>query len=83
MSYVVSSVATIVSTEVECRPVKLGYVGLVVTESYTVLLRFLAHAPLSKHAPLLKCRLTEVNCNIFNIGAPAFSVNSQNAVLWL
>ena len=45
----------------------------------TVLLRFVAHAPLSEHAPLLEYSRTEVNHNICNIGAPAFSINSQNA----
>ena len=43
-----------------------------------VLLHFLAHAPLSEHASLLEYRRTEVNCNIYNIGVPAFSKNSQN-----
>ena len=49
----------------------------------TVLSRFLAHVPLSEHAPLLKYRHTEVNCNTSNIGAPAFSINSQNVVFRL
>ena len=44
----------------------------------TVLSRFLAHAPLSKHVLLLEYRHTEVNCNIYNIGAPTFSSISQN-----
>ena len=30
------------------------------------------------HAPLLEYRRMKVNCNIYNIGAPAFSINSQN-----
>ena len=30
----------------------------------TVFSRFLAHAPLSEHAPQLEYRRTEVNCNI-------------------
>ena len=45
---------------------------------YTILLRLLVHAPLSEHAPLLEYRRMEVNRNIYNIGAPAFSINSQN-----
>ena len=46
----------------------------------TVLLHFLAHAPvMGEHAPLLKYRCMEVNRNIYNIGAPAFSIKSQNA----
>ena len=44
----------------------------------TILSRFLAHAPLSEHARLLEYSHTEVNWNIYNIGAPAFSINSQN-----
>ena len=44
----------------------------------TVLSHFLPHAPLSQHAPLLEYRRTEENHNIHNIGAPAFSINSQN-----
>ena len=32
----------------------------------------------SEHVPLLECRRTEVNRNIYNTGAPAFSVNSQS-----
>ena len=35
----------------------------------------------SEHAPQLKYRRTEVNSNIYNMGAPAFSINSQNAFL--
>ena len=35
--------------------------------------RFLAPVPISEHAPLLEYRCTEVNCNIYNIGTPAFS----------
>ena len=50
---------------------------------HTILLRFLAHVPLSELAPLLELRHTEVNCNIYNIGAPTFSINSQNAVFQL
>ena len=46
----------------------------------TILLRFLAHAPLSEHVPQLKYRRTEVNCNIYR--HPAFSINSQDAV-WI
>ena len=38
---------------------------------------------LSEHAPLLEYRPTEVNHNICNIGAPTFSINSQNAVFQL
>ena len=38
---------------------------------------------LSEHAPLLEYRHTEVNQNIYNIGVPAFSINSQNAVFRL
>ena len=34
----------------------------------TVLLRFVAHAPLNDHAPLLEYRRKEVNRNIYNIG---------------
>ena len=30
----------------------------------TLLSRFLVHAPLSEHAPLLEYRHAEVNCNI-------------------
>ena len=44
----------------------------------TVLSHFLVHVPISEHAPLLECRWTEVNRNIYNIGAPTFSINSQN-----
>ena len=47
---------------------------------HTVLARFLAHAPISEHVPLLECRRSEVNCNIYNIGTPAFSIISQNTV---
>ena len=43
----------------------------------TVLLHFLAHAP------LLEYRHTEVNHNIYNIGAPTFSINSQNVAFRL
>ena len=35
---------------------------------------------LSEHALLLEYRGTKVNRNIYNIGAPAFSINSHNAV---
>ena len=38
---------------------------------------------LSEHVPLLKHRRTEVNRNIYNIGAPAFSIKFQNAVFLL
>ena len=44
----------------------------------TILVCFLAHAPLSEYAPLLEYRRMEVNCNIYNIGAPVFSIISQN-----
>ena len=44
---------------------------------HTVLLRFLAHVP------LLEYRRTEVTRNIYNVGAAAFSINSQNVVFWL
>ena len=50
---------------------------------HTVLSRFLAHTLLSEHAPLTEYRSIEVNCNIFNIGTPAFSINSQTAVFQL
>ena len=36
----------------------------------------MSHAPISEHAPLLEHRYTEVNCNIYYIGAPAFSIIS-------
>ena len=49
----------------------------------TVLLHFLAHVPISEHAPLLEYRHTEVNRNIYNIGAPTFSINSQKVVFRL
>ena len=49
----------------------------------TVLSHFLAHVPISEHAPLLEYRRTEVNCNIYNIGVPTFSINSQNVVFRL
>ena len=49
----------------------------------TVLLHFLAYVPISEHAPLLGNRRTEVNCNIYNIGESAFSINSQNVVFHL
>ena len=42
-----------------------------------LLLCFLAHAP------LLEYRCTEVNRNIHNIGAPTFSIKSQNIVFQL
>ena len=45
---------------------------------HIVLSCFVTHAPLSEHAALLKYRRTKVNCNIYNIGAPAFSINSRN-----
>ena len=49
----------------------------------TVLVRFLAHASLSEHAPVLEYRHTEVNYNVhvYNIGTPAFSIISQNAII--
>ena len=34
--------------------------------------------PLSEHAPVLEYWRTAVNCNIYDIGAPTFSINSQN-----
>ena len=46
----------------------------------TILSHFLAHVPVSEHAPLLEYRRTEVNRNIYNIDAPTFSINSQNMV---
>ena len=49
----------------------------------TVLSHFLAHVPISEHAPLLEYRCTEVNCNIYNIGVPTFLINSQNMVFQL
>ena len=49
----------------------------------TVLSPFLAHAPLSEHAPLLEYSRLEVNRNIYNTGAPAYSINSQNMVFRL
>ena len=56
----------------------LLYLCLAGPGTSTVSSRFLAHTPLSEHAPLLEYRRMEVNRNIYNIGAPAFSVNSQN-----
>ena len=47
---------------------------------HTILSHFVAHAPLSEHAPLLEYRRTEVYCNIYNTDTPAFSINSQNAL---
>ena len=44
---------------------------------------FLAHAPLSEHAPLLEYGHMEVNRNVYNIGAPACSVSPQNAFFLL
>ena len=41
---------------------------------YTVLSLFMAHAPISEHAPVLLYRRKEVNCNIYNIDAPAFLI---------
>ena len=50
--------------------------------SHTVLSRFVAHASLSEHMPLLEYRCTEVYRNIHIIGAPAFSINSQKRVFF-
>ena len=44
----------------------------------TVLLRFVTHAPLTEHAPLLKYCPTEVHRNLYDIGEPGFSTDSQN-----
>ena len=49
----------------------------------TVLSHFLAHAPVSEHASLLKYRHTEVNHNIYNLGAPAFPSISQKVFFGL
>ena len=49
---------------------------------WTISLRLLAHAPLNEHAPLLEYSRTEVNRNIYDIGTPAFSINSQNATFF-
>ena len=46
----------------------------------TVLSHVLVRAPISEHAPLVKYWHTEVNCNIYNIGAPVCSIISQTAV---
>ena len=46
----------------------LGGRIIIVTRLHTVLSRFLTHAP------LLEYRHTEVNHNIYNIDAPAFSL---------
>ena len=48
----------------------------VILKMLAVLSRFLAHAPLSSHEPLLEYRRTEVNRNIYNIGTPAFLISS-------
>ena len=37
---------------------------------------FLAHEPISKHAPQLKFKRTEVHCNIDDLGAPVLSIIS-------
>ena len=50
---------------------------------YTALLHFLAHVPISESALLLEYRHMEVNCNIYNMGAPAFSIIPQNVVFRL
>ena len=45
----------------------------------TILSHFSAHATISEYVPLLEYTHTEVNCNVYNIGAPAFSIFSQKA----
>ena len=45
----------------------------------TALLRFLAHAPISEHAPLLKYRHTEVNCNILYRRTSIFNYFSKSS----
>ena len=54
---------------------------------HTLLSCFLAHAPLSEHAPLLEYigerKLTVIYIYIYNIGAPAFSINSQSTFFLL
>ena len=50
---------------------------------HTVLARFLAHAPLCEHVPLLEYRHMEVNCIVYDIGILAFSNISQNMVFRL
>ena len=57
--------------------------GLKYCHTVTVLSRFLAHAFLSEHAPLLEYRCTEVYRDICNIIAPAVSINSQNVAFRL
>ena len=42
-----------------------------------------AFRPISERVPLLEYRYMEVNYNIYNIGAPTFSVISQNPFFFL
>ena len=44
----------------------------------TILSCFLAHALITEHAPLLEHRRTGVNCNMYNTGAPTFSIISHD-----
>ena len=46
----------------------------------TILSRFLVHVSISELLPLFEYRHTEVNCDIYDIGAPAFSIISQSGV---
>ena len=50
---------------------------LVIWIAPIILLCFLAHVPIGERVPLLKYRCTEVNCNIYNSGVPAFLIVSQ------
>ena len=44
---------------------------------------FFSHTPKSECMPLLENKHMKVNCCIYNIGTPAFSVNSQNVIFLL